>query len=65
MQDIKRSQPTKATASLLFYHKTAFLQILKYFRMAAGLSLFENARQKKALTTPMRRFPIKPPGHII
>ena len=28
--------------------------------MATGLSLFENARQKKALTTPMRRFPINP-----
>ena len=28
--------------------------------MAAGLSLFENARQFGTLTTPMRRFPIKP-----
>jgi len=31
--------------------------------MATGLSLFENARQKKALTTPMRSFPIKPQPH--
>ena len=49
--------------SLLFYHKTAFLHILKYFRMAAGESLFENARQFGTLTTTMQHFAIKPPPY--
>ena len=35
-----RSQPTKATTSLLFYHKTAFLHILKIFQNGSGTKPF-------------------------